>query len=187
MASTADFKNGLIIKYNGELHQIMEYQHRTPGNLRAFVQAKMKNLRTGRTLENRFRSGEEVEIVRVERRRYQYLYAEGSDLVFMDQESYEQIHVAKDLLGESVQFLKEGEACDLLMNDVTPIGGELPITVALRVTHTEPGLKGDTATGGTKKATVETGAIVNVPLFISEGEVLKIDTRTGAYLERVKE
>ena len=187
MASTADFKNGLIIKYNGELHQIVEYQHRTPGNLRAFVQAKMKNLRNGRMIENRFRSGEEVEIVRVDRRKYQYLYKDGEDLHFMDQDTYEQIVVREELFGDSVRFLKEGEVCDILMNDATPIGGELPITVNLRVTETEPGLKGDTATGGTKRAVLETGATVNVPLFMEEGAVLKIDTRTGSYLERVKE
>ena len=187
MASTADFKNGLIIKYNGELHQIVEYQHRTPGNLRAFVQAKMKNLRNGRMIENRFRSGEEVEIVRVDRRKYQYLYKDGEDLHFMDQGTYEQISVVGELFGESVKFLKEGEICDILMDDTTPIGGELPITVNLKVIETEPGLKGDTATGGTKRAVLETGATVNVPLFMEEGEILKIDTRTGSYLERVKE
>lgn len=186
MASTADFKIGLIIKFNGELHQIVEFQHRTPGNLRAFVQAKMKNLRNGRMIENRFRSGEEVNVVRVERRQFQYLYKDGVHLVFMDQDTYDQIHIGEEIVSEGVQYLKEGEVCDLLMNDIQAIGCELPITVQLKVTHTEPGLKGDTATGGTKKAIVETGATVNVPLFINEGDVLKIDTRTGAYLERVK-
>ncbi len=186
MGSTADFKNGLIIRYNGELHQIVEYVHRTPGNLRAFVQAKMKNLRNGRMIENRFRSGEEVEIVRVDRRKYQYLYADGDHMIFMDQDTYEQIHVDKDLVGDGAQYLKDGEVCDLLMHDVTPIGVELPITVNLRVVETEPGVRGDTATGATKKATVETGAVILVPLFIEMNDLLKIDTRTGAYLERVK-
>lgn len=186
MASTSDFKNGLIIKFNGELHQIVEYQHRTPGNLRAFVQAKMKNLKTGRMFENRFRSGGEVEIVRIEKRKYQYLYHDGDFLNFMDQDTYEQIHLPVEVVGAGIELLKEGEVCDLLMNDTTAIGCELPITVNLRVVETEPGLKGDTATGGTKRATLETGAVVNVPLFINIDDVLKIDTRTMVYLERVK-
>lgn len=150
------------------------------------VQTKLKNLRTGSAFENRFRPGENVDIVRVERRKYQYLYPEGEDLCFMDQETYEQIHVSRNTFGSSIQFLKEGEVCEILMDGESPISGELPITVELEVTETEPGVRGDTATGGTKKAVVETGATINVPLFIEQGEVLKIDTRSGEYLERVK-
>lgn len=186
MGTTADFRNGLFIRFNNEIHQIVEYQHRTPGNLRAFVQAKMKNLRNGRMIENRFRSGEEVEVLRVEKRKYQYLYKDGDDFVFMDQDTFDQVHLNPAVIGDPVVFLKEGEVCDVLICDSETIGVEMPITVNLKVTHTEPGLKGDTATGGTKRATVETGAVVNVPLFIDEGEVLKIDTRSGEYLERVK-
>jgi elongation factor P len=186
MGSTTDFRNGLIIRFNGDLHQIVEWRHHKPGKGGAMVQTKLKNMRTGSTFENRFRPGENVDIVRVERRRYQYLYPEGDALCFMDQETYEQIHVQADLFGDSVQFLKEGEVCDILMDGETAISGELPINVELEVTETEPGVRGDTAQGGSKKAVVETGATVSVPLFIEQGDRLRIDTRSGEYLERVK-
>ncbi len=186
MGSTSDFRNGLIIRFNNVLHQIVEWRHHKPGKGGAMVLTKLKNLKTGSTFENRFRPGESVDVVRIERRKYQYLYPEGGDLCFMDQETYDQIHVSSDVFGDSVRFLKEGEICEIALDGEEPISGELPITVNLAVTETDPGLRGDTATGGTKRATVETGAIVNVPLFIEQGEVLKIDTRTGEYLERVK-
>lgn len=186
MGSTTDFRNGLIIRFNGELHQIVEWRHHKPGKGGAMVQTKLKNMRTGSTFENRFRPGESVDIVRIERRKYQFLFMEGEDLCFMDQETYDQIHIPTSLFGDSVRFLKEGEVCEIALDGETPVEGELPITVELRVVETDPGLRGDTATGGTKKAKVETGAMINVPLFITQGEVLKIDTRTGAYLERVK-
>lgn len=176
----------MIIRYNGDLHQIVEWRHHKPGKGGAIVQTKLRNMRTGSTFENRFRPGESVDVVRVERRSYQYLYPEGDSLCFMDQETYEQIHVPNDLFGDSVQFLKEGEVCDILLDGETAISGELPINVNLRVTETEPGLRGDTAQGGSKKAVVETGATVNVPLFIEQDDVLRIDTRTGQYLERAK-
>ena len=150
------------------------------------VQAKLKNMRSGAAFENRFRPGENVDIVRLERRKYQYLYPEGDDLCFMDQETFDQIHIPRTLFGDSVRFLKEGEICEIATDGEVPVEGSLPITVELEVTETDPGLRGDTATGGTKRATVETGATVNVPLFIDQGTVLKIDTRTGEYLERVK-
>ncbi|MBL0175384.1 MAG: elongation factor P [Ignavibacteria bacterium] len=185
MGSTTDFRNGLIIRFNGDLHQIVEWRHHKPGKGGAMVQTKLRNMRTGSTFENRFRPGESVDVVRVERRRFQYLYPEGEDLCFMDQESFEQIHVPGSLFGDSVRFLKEGEICEIALDGEAVIEGDLPITVELEVTETEPGLRGDTATGGTKRATVSTGAIVNVPLFIEQGTILKIDTRTGAYLERV--
>ena len=185
MAST-DFRKGLIIRFNGDLHQIVEYRHHKPGKGGAMVQTKLRNMRTGAAFEQRFRPGEHVDVVRVERRKYQYLYPEGEYLCFMDQESYEQIHVEKKTFGNSVRFLKEGEICEILMDDETPISGELPMTVSLEVTETEPGFRGDTAQGGTKKAIVETGATIMVPLFIENGEKLKIDTRSGEYLERVK-
>ena len=186
MGSTTDFRNGLIIRFRNELHQIVEWRHHKPGKGGAIVQTKLKNMRTGAAFDHRFRPGESVDIVRVERRQYQYLYPEAEHLCFMDQETYEQIHVSKELFGESVAYLKEGEVCDILMDGEEPVEGELPITVQLEVTETEPGVRGDTAQGGSKKATVETGAIVNVPLFIDKGDVLKIDTRSGDYLERVK-
>lgn len=186
MGSTTDFRNGLVIRFNGELHQIVEWRHHKPGKGGAMVQTKLKNLRTGSSFENRFRPGESVDVVRLERRQYQYLYPEGDELCFMDQETYEQIHVSRDIFGDAVRFLKEGTICQIALDGETPIEGEMPITVELAVTETEPGVRGDTATGGKKTAVVETGASVTVPLFIEQGEVLKIDTRTGEYLERVK-
>jgi elongation factor P len=186
MGSTTDFRNGLVLRFNGDLHVIVEWRHHKPGKGGAMVLTKLKNLRTGSSFENRFRPGENVDIVRLERRKFQYLYPEGEDLCFMDQESFDQIHVSRELFGDSVRFLKEGEICEIALDGDTPVEGTMPITVELAVTQTEPGVRGDTATGGTKRATVETGAVVNVPLFIDEGIVLKIDTRTGEYLERVK-
>ncbi len=150
------------------------------------VLTKLRNMRTGASFEQRFRPGENVDVVRVDRRKFQFLYPEGEYLCFMDQENYEQIHVDAVAFGDSVRFLKEGEICEILMDGDTPISGELPVAVELVVTETEPGLRGDTAQGGSKRAIVETGAAVTVPLFIEMGEKLKIDTRSGEYLERVK-
>jgi elongation factor P len=186
MATTADFRVGMIIRFNGELHRIDEYIHRTPGNLRAFVQAKLRNLRNGRVTENRFRSGEEVEEVRVDVNEYQYLYHDGINFQFMDKVTYEQIGVEEHKLGEGAKFLKEGETVKLMMAGLDVVGCELPLNVQLQVVETVPGVRGDTATGATKPAKVETGATVNVPLFINEGDTIKVDTRTGEYLERVK-
>ncbi len=175
------------MRFNGELHLLEEYQHRTPGNLRAFYQAKMRNVRNGRILENRFRSGEEVEIVRVERKQYQYLFNDGQSYHFMDQQSYEQIPIDEKLLGTGAKFLKEGNVVEVMFDGNDPVGAELPYNVELKIIETVPGVRGDTANPGTKPAKVETGATVNVPLFISEGEVIRVDTRTGAYLDRVKQ
>lgn len=186
MATTADFRVGMVIKFNGELHRIDEFIHRTPGNLRAFVQAKLRNLRNGRVTENRFRSGETVEEVRLDQKEFQYLYHDGASYQFMDKESYEQIPVDEKILGDGARFLKEGETVQLMLVDGGVIGSEIPFNVHLKVVETVPGVKGDTATGATKPATVETGATVNVPLFINEGDMIKVDTRTGQYLERVK-
>ncbi|HWP81414.1 MAG TPA: elongation factor P [Bacteroidota bacterium] len=186
MATTADFRVGMVIKFNGELHRIEEYIHRTPGNLRAFVQAKLRNLKTGRVTENRFRSGEEVEEVRLEQKEFQYLYHDGASYQFMDKETYEQIPVDEKVLGEGAKFLKEGETVQLMMVGSQIVGAELPFNVELRVVETVPGVRGDTATGATKPARVETGATVQVPLFINEGDLIRVDTRTGEYLERSK-
>jgi elongation factor P len=186
MATTADFRVGMVIKYNGELHRIDEFIHRTPGNLRAFVQAKLRNLRNGRVTENRFRSGEEVEEVRVEQKEFQYLYHDGASYQFMDKESYEQMPVEEKALGDAAKFLKEGETVQLMLVGMDVIGSEVPPNVELKVVETVPGVRGDSATGSTKPAKVETGATVNVPLFINEGDVIRVDTRSGAYLERVK-
>ncbi len=187
MGSTQDFRPGLVIKFNNELYQIVEFQHVNPGNWRAFVRTKLKNIKTGRVIENRFRAGESVEIVRLERHPHQLLYRDGDILVLMNVENFEQINIPEETIGEGNKFLKEGVVIDLMMDGSKVISAELPIFVELRVVQTEPGIKGDTATGGSKPATVETGAVVTVPLFIDEGDIIKIDTRTGEYVERVKE
>jgi elongation factor P len=186
MPSTSDFRPGLVIKYNNELWTVVEFQHVNPGNWRAFVRTKLKNLKSGKVIENRFRAGEAIEIIRIERKEFQFLYRDGSGYVFMDKENYEQLTVQGDQVGDGAVFLKDGESVDILFNGTDITGIELPITVELAVTETVPGVKGDSANAGTKPARVETGAMVNVPLFISEGEVIKIDTRTGGYIERVK-
>ena len=187
MATTNDFRVGAVLRIEGDLWIIEEYTHRTPGNLRAFVQAKMRSMKTSNLKEVRFRSGEEVEMVRMEKRPYQFLYRDGSDFVFMDKESFEQINVPEKLVGTAAKFLKESDTCDLLFTeDGTIVLVEAPTFSILEITMTDPGVRGDTATGGTKPATLETGAVVNVPLFLNEGERVKVDTRTGQYLERVK-
>lgn len=184
--TTSDLRPGAIIKYNGELCVVLESEHRTPGNLRAFYQVKMRVLRTGKLLENRFRSGESIEFIRVERRPYQYLYRDGNSLFFMNMADYEQIPVDSELIGDAVKFLKENEEVQLAMVDGEVIAVDLPPHVNLLVTHTEPGLKGDTATNVLKPAQVETGATIQVPLFINENDIVRVDSRTGDYIERVK-
>lgn len=186
MADTSDFRNGLIIKFKNDLYTIVEFQHVKPGKGGAFVRTTLKNLRTGRVLDNTFRSGESIEIVRVERKKFQYLYREGDFLVCMDNETYEQINVPIELFGDGVDYLKESEEVEILFNKDEIISVEIPIFVYLKVTQTEPGFRGDTATGANKPAKLETGVSINVPLFINEGDVLKVDTRTGEYVERVK-
>ncbi|MCU0454498.1 MAG: elongation factor P [Bacteroidetes bacterium] len=185
MATTGDFRIGMVIRFNGELHKIEEYIHRTPGNLRAFVQAKLRNLRNGRITETRFRSGEEVEEVRMEQREFQFLYHDGASYQFMDKQNYDQIPVDEAILGTPAKFMKEGESVQLFIVEGGVISAEVPFKVTLKVTNTEPGVRGDTATKTLKPAEVETGATVNVPLFINEGDMIRVDTRTGDYLERV--
>jgi elongation factor P len=186
MADTSDFRNGLIIKFKNDLYTIVEFQHVKPGKGGAFVRTMLKNIRTGKVLDNTFRSGEGVDVVRVERRKYQYLYREGEFLVCMDNDTYEQINVPANLFGDGIDYLKESEEVEILFNGEEIVSVETPIFVILKVTSTEPGFKGDTATGAVKPATLETGAVINVPLFVNEGDVLRVDTRTGAYMERVK-
>ena len=186
MPSTSDFRPGLTIKYNNELWTVVEFQHVNPGNWRAFVRTKLKNLKSGKVIENRFRAGEAIEIVRVERKEFQFLYRDGSGYHFMDKDTYEQIMVSENTIGAGAKFLKDGESVDILFNGSEIMGVELPITVELKVVETVPGVRGDSANPGTKPAQVETGATVNVPLFINEGDVLRIDTRNGGYIERVK-
>ncbi len=187
MADTSDFRNGLIIKFKNDLYTITAFQHVKPGKGGAFVRSTLKNMRTGKVLDNTFRSGESVEIVRVERRKYQYLYKESAGLVIMDNETFEQMTIQPDLFGKAEQFLKENDEIELLLDDEDNIiSAEPPMFVELEVVETEPGFKGDTATNTLKPATMETGAIVQVPLFINQGEKIKVDTRTGTYSERVK-
>jgi elongation factor P len=186
MATTGDINVGSVIRFNGELCVITEYMHRTPGNLRAFYQAKMKNVRTGKSAEYRFRSGEEVEVVRIEYKQLQYLYMDGDNLVCMDPETFDQIYVPSELFGESLKFMKESMEVKVAFEGDQPIIAEAPTFVVLEITYTEPGVRGDTATNTLKPATLETGAQINVPLFVNQGEIIKVDTRTGSYVERVK-
>jgi elongation factor P len=186
MATTADLSRGQFLRYNNDLVQVIEYEHRTPGNLRAFYQVKMRNIKSGKLLENRFRAGEEIFPVRVDVKDMQYLYEEGNALVCMDTETYDQVLVDKVLFGDSIAFLKEGMSLRISFDDQTPLMGELPSTVELEVTYTEPGIRGDTATRTLKPATVETGATVNIPLFVETGEKIRVNTQTGEYMERVK-
>jgi elongation factor P len=176
----------MCIRLDGELWTIVEFQHVNPGNWRAFVRAKMKSLRSGKVVETRFRAGESVDAVRVETKEYNYLYHDGSSYVFMDNETFDQINVDAKVIGEGAQFLKENETVEIMMNGNEIVALEVPISVSLKVVETPPGVRGDTATGAQKPAKVETGAMVNVPLFINEGDHIKIDTRTGNYIERVK-
>jgi elongation factor P len=187
MATISDLSKGNYVRYNGEVMQIEELLHRTPGNLRAFYQVKMRNVRNGKLAENRFRPGDEIEILRVETREYQYLYADGESLVCMDKETFDQVYIDKALLGESVNFIKEEVTLLIAFeNGTTAITAEAPSHVVFEVTYTEPGIQGDTATRTLKPATLDNGTEIRVPLFVNTGDKIKIDTRTGEYVERVK-
>ncbi|HLZ64222.1 MAG TPA: elongation factor P [Ktedonosporobacter sp.] len=185
-ATTADFRNGMVIRYNGELYTISEFHHVSPGNWRAFVRTRLKNLKNGRVIEQRFRAGEEIDEVRVEHQDWQFLYIDGNDYVFMNTESYDQQPIPKEMLGDAVRFLKEQDTVEMLVDNDTIISVELPNFLELTVESAEPGVRGDTANNVTKPATLETGAVVNVPLFVNPGDRVRIDTRTGQYVERVK-
>lgn len=186
MANTSDISVGSVIRFNNELCLIIEYQHRTPGNLRAFYQAKMRNMKTGKLVEYRFRSGEEVQLARVEYRQLQYIFAEGEHIVCMDNATFEQIYVPGELFGPGLKFMKEGMEVKVAFENDTPLLAEPPTFVELEVTYTEPGIRGDTANNVLKPATLETGAIINVPIFINQGEKIRVDTRNFSYSERVK-
>lgn len=186
MADTGDIGVGSVIRFNGELVQITEYQHRTPGNLRAFYQAKMRNLKNGKQTENRFRSGELVEVVRVEYKMMQFIYPEGDFAVCMDNDNYEQVHIPMIMFGDGAKFLKEGMEVKVSFEGDEPIIAEAPTFIESQITYTEPGVKGDTATNTLKRATIDTGTEIMVPLFFNEGDWVKIDTRTGNYVERIK-
>lgn len=187
MYTTAEFKKGLKIELEGKPYLIVDFQHVKPGKGGAFVRTKLKNMINGRVVEQTFRSGEKVGRPDVEEKEVQYLYREGDNLVFMDNTNYEQVYLSKDQIGEQAQFLQENINIKLLYFNKEPIGVELPNFVELKVTSTEPGFKGDTATGGNKPAILETGAVIQVPLFIAEGDRIRVDTRNGSYMERVKE
>lgn len=187
MASISDLSKGNYMRYNGEIVQVEELQHRTPGNLRAFYQIKMRSVRSGKIVENRFRPGDAAEILRVETKEYQYLYADGNSLVVMDNDTFEQVYIEKELLGDSVNFIKEGVTLLIAFeNGTNPITAEPPAHVVVNVTYTEPGVAGDTATRTLKPATIDTGAEIRVPLFVNTGDNIKIKTATGEYVERVK-
>lgn len=185
MASTADFRNGFTLINKGELYSIVEFLHVKPGKGGAFVRTKLRNVKTKAVTERTFRAGEKVEEVRLERKPYEYLYHDGNFYVFMDSETFEQIQIEKDLIGDVVVFLAENTECGILFHDTTPIEVELPIFMELEITQTDPGFRGNTAQNATKVATLSTGAEINVPLFMETGNVVRIDTRTGEYVDRV--
>ncbi len=187
MANTSDIRNGLCIKLNHDIYSIVEFQHVKPGKGAAFVRTKIKSMTNGRVLDHTFSAGHKIDVVRVERRKFQYLYNDDMGYHFMDNETYEQVSLEEKML-ESPQFLKESSQVDVLYNteNNTPLTVEMPQYIVLEITYTEPGVRGDTATNTLKPATVETGAEVRVPLFINTGDLVKVETKSGSYMERVK-
>lgn len=185
MISSNDFRTGMTVEIDGELFQVVEFLHVKPGKGAAFVRTKLKNIRTGYSLEKTFRGGEKLTRAHIERRKMSFTYVEGTHYHFMDSESFEDQAVEKDMLGDAVKWLKDGMEVEVSLHNDIPIGVEVPNFVELEITETEPGFKGDTATGATKSATLETGAIINVPLFLDIGTRVQVDTRTGQYLRRV--
>lgn len=187
MANTSDIRKGLCIKYNNDIYKIVEFLHVKPGKGPAFVRTKLKSLTNGKVLDNTFSAGHKIDDVRVETRSYQFLYSDGTTYHFMNTDDYNQISLQEEIL-DAPDLLKEGEIVTIMFNteDSMPLTVDMPASVVLEVTHTEPGLKGNTATNASKPAVVETGAKVNVPLFINEGDKIKIDTEKGSYMERAK-
>ena len=188
MATTSDIRNGLCIRYNNDIYKVIEFLHVKPGKGPAFVRTKLKSVTNGKVVDNTFPAGRKLDDVRVETHKFQYLYADGDTFHFMNTADYDQITIEKQVL-DAPDLLKEGEVVTIIINseDSMPLSVEMPASVILEVTHAEPGIKGNTATNATKPATVETGASVNVPLFINEGDKIKVGTEKGNYLERVKE
>ena len=188
MASTSDIRKGLCIKYNNDIYKIIEFLHVKPGKGPAFVRTKLRSVTSGKVLDNTFSAGNKIEDIRVETQKYQFLYNEDTQYHFMNTDDYNQISIEKSIL-DSPQLLKEGEMVSISINseDGMPLSAEMPASVVLEITHTEPGVKGNTATNATNPATVETGASINVPLFINEGDKIKVDTEKSSYIERVKE
>ncbi len=184
MYSTTDFRNGLKIEFEGDPYTIVFFQHVKPGKGGAFVRTKLKNLRTGAVLEHTFRSGDKVNKPDLEEREMQFMYREGDAFHFMDTASYEQIYLDADHMGEAANYMIENLSVKILFFRGEPIGIDLPIFIVLAIAETEPGIRGDTVSGATKPATLESGAVVQVPLFLNEGDRIKVDTRTGSYIER---
>jgi elongation factor P len=183
---TSDFRNGLSIELEGDIWSIVEFQHVKPGKGGAFVRTRLKNVKSGAVLEKTFRAGEKMEQAILERKPMNYLYSSDGELFFMDMESFEQVSLPGSILGDSVKYLKESTPVEMLMHREKIIGAEVPLFMELEVVETDPGIRGDTASGGSKPATLETGAVVNVPLFINVGDRVKVDTRNNQYLERAK-
>ena len=187
MASTNDLKNGLVLNLDGQLWAVVEFQHVKPGKGGAFVRTKLKNVLSGKVVDRTFNAGTKVDTATVDKRDMQYLYKDGTDFVFMDSNTYDQLHVGDATVGDAANFLLENQSAIVAVHEGTPLYVELPTSVVLEITYTEPGLQGDRSTGGTKPATVETGYEIQVPLFLETGTRVKVDTRTGDYLGRVND
>ncbi|MDQ4138623.1 MAG: elongation factor P [Actinomycetota bacterium] len=187
MATTNDIKNGSVLSIDGQLWNVIEFQHVKPGKGGAFVRTKVKNVRSGKVVDRTFNAGTKIDFASVDRRDFQYLYRDGNDFVFMDTTDYDQITVPGDVVGDAANFLLEQQTVTVATHDGEPLYVDLPASVVLEVTYTEPGLQGDRSTGGTKPATVETGYEIQVPLFLETGTKVKVDTRTGEYLGRVND
>ncbi|WP_019876960.1 elongation factor P [Sporichthya polymorpha] len=185
MATTNDLKNGLVLNIEGQLWTVVEFQHVKPGKGPAFVRTKLKNVLSGKTVDKTFNAGVKVETANVDKRDMQYLYKDGEDFVFMDTQTYDQIHVPAATVGDAANFMLENQVAVVATHEGAPLYVELPAAVELLISYTEPGMQGDRSTGGTKPATLETGASIQVPLFITTGEKVKVDTRSGEYLGRI--
>ena len=187
MATTTDIKNGAVLKIDGNLWSVVEFQHVKPGKGGAFVRTKLRNITSGKVVARTFTAGAKIETATVDRSDYQYLYQDGEDYVFMDMKTYDQINVPATVVGDAANYMLESQTATIAMNEGNPLYIELPASVVLEITYTEPGLQGDRSTGGTKPATVETGYEIQVPLFLETGTKIKVDTRTGDYLGRVND
>ena len=186
MATTRDIKNGVVLLENGKRMKVLEFLHVKPGKGGAFIRTKLRDIQSGKVLEKKINAGSKIELIRIDAKEMQYLYKDGDSYVFMDSQTYDQINVLAEIIGDKINFLKPGQNVDILFDGTLIIDIRLPAHVNLEVRHTEPGERGNTATGATKPATVETDYVVNVPLFIDSGNVLKIDTRSGEYIERTR-
>jgi elongation factor P len=187
MATTADIKNGVVLRIDGQLWTIIEFQHVKPGKGGAFVRTKMKNVLSGKVVDKTYNAGTKIETANVDRRDFQYLYNDGSEYIFMDKDTYEQMSVSEAVVGDAKNFMLENTDVQIALNDGVPLYVELPASVVLEITYTEPGLQGDRSTGGNKPATVETGFEIQVPLFLETGTRVKVDTRDGSYQGRVND